>query len=103
MQNMNPSMPQMNEGCVLTCTVTECTFNQSEACHAPNINVGQTHPACDTFTTSDVQPVDQGMPDIAVCNVSVCEFNQSNDCKAPGITVAHHSNHADCLTFRNSM
>lgn len=94
---------QMNEGHVLTCTVTECSFNKEEACHAPNINVGDMHPTCDTFTTQNVQGAPSEMPDVAVCNVADCKFNQSNDCMAPGITVAHHSGHADCLTYRESM
>jgi len=93
---------QMEQGHVLTCTVMECSFNQNEVCYAPNIDVGETHPTCDTFTTQSVQMAQQGMPDVAVCNVTECMFNQSRDCAAPGITVDHHSNHADCLTFRSS-
>ncbi len=95
-------MQQMNEGHVLTCMVMECTFNQQEVCHAPNINVGETHPSCDTFTTGNALPIPQGMPDVSVCNVTECKFNQSNDCMAPGITVAHHSGHADCFTYRST-
>lgn len=90
------------EGHVLTCTVTECTYNQSEVCHAPNIDVGEMHATCDTFTTGQARPVPQGMPDIAVCNVVDCQFNENRDCMAPGITVAHHSEHADCFTYRAS-
>jgi hypothetical protein len=93
----------MDEGHVLTCTVTECSYNRMEVCHAPNINVGDNHPACDTFTTSNASLNESGMPDVAICNVLECQFNENNDCMAPGITVAHHSNHADCLTFRPSM
>lgn len=91
---------QMEQGHVLTCTVMECSFNQNEVCYAPNIDVGEMHPTCDTFTTQSVQTAPQGMPDVAVCNVTDCQFNQNKDCAAPGITVNHHSNHADCLTYR---
>lgn len=94
-------MEQMNEGHVLTCTVTECSYNQNEVCYAPNIEVGDSHPTCDTFTTQSAQPVSQGMPDVSMCRVTQCQFNQNEDCMAPGITVAHHSEHADCLTFRS--
>lgn len=94
-------MQQMNEGHVLTCTVTECSYNQSQLCHAPNITVGDAHPMCDTFTTTQVQPADVEMPDVETCNATDCKFNQSKDCMAPGITVAYHSEHADCLTYRS--
>lgn len=93
---------EMEDGHVLTCSVTECTYNQGEVCHAPNINVGDMHPTCDTFTTMSAQPIEQGMPDVALCNVVDCKFNQNKDCVAPGITVSHHSGHADCFTYRSS-
>lgn len=92
---------QMEEGHVLTCMVTECSYNQNEVCFAPQIDVGDMHPTCDTFTKAQAQPVTQGMPDVATCNVTECKFNQSKDCMAPGITVSNHSGHADCFTYRS--
>ncbi|MDI6715911.1 MAG: DUF1540 domain-containing protein [Actinomycetota bacterium] len=94
---------QMEIGRVLTCTVNECSYNKNNVCHAPDINVGEMHPTCDTFTQEAVSPIAQGMPDVSVCNVTECRFNLNNDCTAPGITVAHHSEHADCLTYRTGV
>ncbi|MHB9003556.1 MAG: DUF1540 domain-containing protein, partial [Coriobacteriia bacterium] len=37
---------------VVTCDVMECSYNKNECCCAPSIEVGDQHPACDTFTTS---------------------------------------------------
>ncbi|MEW5705441.1 MAG: DUF1540 domain-containing protein [Actinomycetota bacterium] len=93
-------MQQMERGHVLTCSVAECSYNANEVCHAPNINVGATHPTCDTFTLGNVNQAPLGMPDVSICSVTNCQFNKNNDCMAPGITVAHHGTHADCLTFR---
>ncbi|MBE0447377.1 MAG: DUF1540 domain-containing protein [Actinobacteria bacterium] len=93
-------MAQMQEGRVLTCMVTECNYNKGEICYAPSINVGASHPTCDTFTIQNVQMAPRGLPDIEVCDITDCQFNQNNDCMAPGITISHHSGHADCLTFR---
>ncbi|MEW5705640.1 MAG: DUF1540 domain-containing protein [Actinomycetota bacterium] len=53
----------------------ECGYNRSEVCHAPDINVGEQHPTCDTFTQQLTSLVAQGMPDVSVCNVTQCRFN----------------------------
>ncbi|HOJ21268.1 MAG TPA: DUF1540 domain-containing protein, partial [Armatimonadota bacterium] len=37
---------------VKNCDVTECFYNQARKCHAGAINVGGSHPQCDTFTQS---------------------------------------------------
>lgn len=94
-------MQQMNEGHVVTCVVNECGYYKDGMCRAPSIDVGDMHPTCDTYTTQQVSQAELEMPDIATCKVTDCRFNQSQDCMAPGITVAHHSGHADCLTYRS--
>ncbi|MHB0976506.1 MAG: DUF1540 domain-containing protein [Candidatus Aquicultorales bacterium] len=91
-----------NEGHVLTCTKTDCAYNQDEICYAPGIEVGDMHPTCDTYTTSGGQPSQEPMADVSTCNVTECQFNTNKDCMAPGITVADHSGHADCFTYRSS-
>lgn len=90
------------DGCVLTCTVTQCSYNKTEECHAPNIEVGEDHPACDTYTTQPVQDAKKEAM-VAQCHVSECTFNNDQDCHARGITVAMHSGHADCYTYRPEM
>lgn len=96
-------MNQQGKAPVVTCTVTECSYNQQQKCMAPNIEVGDSHPQCDTFTTSGgVRPMQQDMSTVGLCNVTQCSFNDSTQCQAPGITVTHHTNHADCSSYRPS-
>lgn len=90
------------DGCVLTCAVTQCSYNDAEECCAPDIQVGDDHPMCDTFTTSAVQKTREESA-VARCMVTDCNFNQGQDCHARGITVGTHSGHADCVTFRPEM
>lgn len=94
-------MGQQGHAPVVTCTVTECSYNEQEKCCAPQIEVGDQHPQCDTFTTSQaVQAVQQEMSKVGTCHVMQCSFNTQQQCQAPGITVTHHSNHADCTSYR---
>ena len=94
---------QMQQGNapVVTCTVTDCSYNASERCCAPQIEVGDSHPQCDTYTTSGgVQAMQQEMSKVGTCHVTQCSFNTTEMCQAPGITVTHHSSHADCSSYR---
>lgn len=100
---MSQQEQKIERGHVLTCMVLECSYNRSEVCHAPDINVGEQHPTCDTFTKQSASPMAQGMPDVSVCNVTQCRFNSNNDCMAPGITVIDHDGHADCATYRTGV
>jgi hypothetical protein len=87
-------------GCVLTCIAADCSYNMELECLAPKIEVGDDHPTCDTFThTPQVQRAQEEAL-VATCKVTQCTFNDSMHCKARGITVDHHSQHADCVTFR---
>lgn len=85
---------------VLACSMNECAFNREKQCHALAINVGGSHPACDTFTNSSSRA---GIPEttagIGACKVGSCKFNTALECSAPGITVGHHEKHADCKTY----
>jgi hypothetical protein len=87
------------KGPVMTCTVTDCSYNRFEACHAPGITVGDCHPACDTFTVGPAS-IDAGEACVQQCKVDDCMFNQAMDCHAAGVTVSFHSAHADCITYR---
>jgi len=94
-------MEQQGNAPVVTCTVTECSYNDQEKCCAPQIEVGDEHPQCDTFTTSgSVRAMQQEMSKVGACRVRQCSFNTQQQCEAPGITVTHHSNHADCTSYR---
>lgn len=88
------------DGVVLTCTVTDCSYNQAEECHADQIQVGGDHPTCDTFTNSGVVETSRAEGDVGSCDMTQCHFNSDSDCDAAGVTVSWHEQHADCMTFR---
>lgn len=92
---------QQQNGMVLACTVENCAWWKNRQCHAPKIEVGSTHPMCDTFTEQmQVDQADIDEPRVAMCSVQECKFNdQGQECSAPGITVGHHADHADCDTY----
>ncbi|MDR3686540.1 MAG: DUF1540 domain-containing protein [Coriobacteriia bacterium] len=91
---------QMAEGHVLTCLADDCSYNCREVCCAPAVEVGEDHPACDTFTTGAVE-IRQAEPGVRDCKVMDCHFNSSESCMAAGVTMITHSGHADCATFRH--
>lgn len=103
-QGWNQNSQSQKGGAVVTCTVMECSYNQQEFCCASQIEVGDEHPSCDTFTTDGPHTSrPSGLSQVSSCHVTDCSFNSSQDCSAPGITVTQHSNHADCLSFRPQM
>ena len=53
------------DGMVLTCKVTECSYNDAEACRAKRIEVGSPHAMCDTFTTGTPPEQESDMADVA--------------------------------------
>ncbi len=88
------------DGCVLTCTMSDCSYNADMECWAPQIQVGDSHPTCDTYTHDDTARRSQTESMVAMCGVGQCTFNEDMHCHARGITVGQHSQHADCVTFR---
>lgn len=88
------------QGPVLTCQKRDCSYNQNECCYANQIQVGDDHPKCDTYTTGQVQQRAQQTAKVGTCYVNSCHFNTSQSCHAAGITVADHTGHADCYTMR---
>lgn len=93
-------MAMDEHGTVVTCLVTDCSYNKGEECEAPGIEVGDNHPECDTYTQDAVNPIQPGMSHVQKCQVEQCTFNMGMQCDAPGITVNYHSDHADCETYR---
>jgi hypothetical protein len=91
-----------HDGCVLTCTAAECSYNEDLECHAQQIQVGDDHPTCDTYTTGQAMGFQKQQEEsvVMMCKVAQCNFNTSDQCHARGITVDHHAQHADCVTFR---
>jgi hypothetical protein len=92
-------MAEMMEAHVLTCLAEDCSYNCRDECCAPQVEIGEDHPKCDTFTTGEVR-VREGEPRIQDCMVADCHYNSEMACHAAGITLSAHSDHADCATFR---
>ncbi|HBN08984.1 MAG TPA: DUF1540 domain-containing protein [Cyanobacteria bacterium UBA8530] len=87
---------------VKLCDVLECCFNRDKKCHAGAIQVGDDHPACDTFTTGKNKAgVENMVANVGACKIDACTFNNNLECGAPGITVGHHGSHADCQTYKH--
>lgn len=84
---------------VSRCEVDKCFYNRERLCHAPAINVGGSHPNCDTFITKVDHINRQTTGMVGACHVSQCRFNADLTCNAAGIVVAYHTDHADCDTF----
>ncbi len=88
------------DGCVLTCTVADCCYNENLECYAQQIEIGDSHPTCDTYTPGQQKQPSDHEGFVMDCKVQQCHFNQGEQCHARGITVDFHSQHADCVTFR---
>lgn len=84
---------------VKKCDMLECYYNREKKCHAGAINVGGSHPQCDTFTISPQHIPLEEQAQVGACKVTNCKYNQDMSCHASGIDVSHHDQHADCCTF----
>lgn len=87
-------MPPVN-----LCDMTECFFNQGRKCHASAINIGGSHPQCDTFTASGKHASPAPTAMVGACKVEQCRYNTDMQCTAQSIAVGQHLMHADCKTF----
>jgi hypothetical protein len=84
---------------ISSCDELDCFYNRGQACHAPAINVGATHPKCDTFTKSGNHIARQTPGHVGACHVAACRHNSELTCSAPAIVVRRHGDHPDCDTF----
>ncbi len=85
---------------VSKCDVAECFYNAKNICHAPAINVGRDHPACDTYIKDSRHGGAIDMTgSVGACKIGHCRYNKDLICSAQSINVGHHENHADCKTY----
>lgn len=85
---------------VSSCDMGECFFNSDKKCHAPAINIGGSHPTCDTYIVNRRHGGDMELSAmVGACKVIQCKHNMDLCCGASGIAVGHHRRHGDCLTF----
>ena len=95
---MNAGLPP-----VARCEVSQCFYNRQTACHAPAINVGGPHPACDTFIDQqDAHITRSAVGLVGACHVADCRYNADLTCQAQAISVGNHAGHADCATYQPS-
>lgn len=83
------------------CNIVRCAFNQSSACHASAVTIGDgERPRCDTFEDAvekGGQPGDSGC--VGACKVRSCEYNTRLTCSAKSITVDWKGADPCCMTF----
>lgn len=88
---------------ISSCEVSSCFYNAGKMCHAPAINVGSEHAACDAFMADGKgrhsARKDVGM--VGACHIEECRFNDAMTCGAPSIVVLGHGTHADCGTYQH--
>lgn len=90
----------MNISKVSSCGMKECFYNKNSLCHAPAINVGGTHPRCDTFLAGSRHGGAMDMTAmVGACKVEDCRYNTELCCEAPSIDVGPHQGHGDCRTY----
>lgn len=86
---------------VSLCSATDCCYNQNQQCHAAAIMVGDSHPNCDTYTTTHCPAGAADLTgEVGSCKVQQCVFNTNLLCQAPAIEVGIHNDHADCRTYQ---
>ena len=88
---------------VSACSVSECSFNRDNNCHAKAITIGDaTFPGCDTFLNSSEHTQETvRIAGVGACKVRQCRYNEDLECSASHIAVGHKDNRAFCLTFAN--
>lgn len=91
-------MPQ-----ITNCSVAQCAFNHSQACHAVAIAVGDPtgDSTCDIFFEINTQTVVNELnAGVYACMHAECKHNTDYECVAPDIRVGLIEGRPDCLTFR---
>lgn len=86
---------------VLECSVTECTYNLNNNCHARAITIGDgVHPSCDTFFGSRHHTkAAMRTAGIGACKIEACQFNDDFECMTENIRVGRSKDEISCLTF----
>ncbi len=87
---------------VSRCSVSECSYNEDESCHALAITVGDKpdESKCDTFIQSDIHGgFKKTVAGVGACKASDCRFNERLECVSPNIQVGVQDGNSTCLTF----
>ncbi len=97
-------MTTMEMPAVSECTVSECSYNEHQGCHAYAITVGGADGAadCATFVPLDAKGgLPRVVPQVGACSRADCVHNASLECSASGIRVGSGpgDHAANCLTY----
>ena len=83
------------------CTVSQCTYNVNNNCHAKAITIGDAaRPGCDTFFAASAHNREtKRISGVGACKVSQCKHNNDYECSATNIDVGYSSDKILCLKF----
>ncbi|MDR3360963.1 MAG: DUF1540 domain-containing protein [Bifidobacteriaceae bacterium] len=88
---------------VAECSVTDCAYNQVEACHAGAVTIAgpSGRAGCATFIPLTVKGgFTAATAAVGACQHLECAHNSDLECAAPAIQVGlRGATEADCLTF----
>lgn len=84
---------------ISACSVSTCSYNDSDACHAGAITIGGDHAHCGTFVEISFRSGIERTGLVGACHRTECTFNADLTCGAASITVGAADDVADCLTY----
>ncbi|QWC84532.1 DUF1540 domain-containing protein [Nocardioidaceae bacterium] len=91
-------MPTMQLPIVSTCSISGCSYNHDQDCHAGAITVlGDT--GCGTYVAEGRGAGTEGRAQVGACHRSACTHNENLECAAPKVEIGAGGDTADCLTF----
>ncbi|GAB2640799.1 DUF1540 domain-containing protein [Gordonia jinhuaensis] len=95
-------MPHITE-----CTVSECSYNTDENCHAFAISVGGTNGTadCSTFIPLSTRGgLEVAAPQVGACQRVDCKHNVNLECSAVAVRIGSGDNAdtANCLTYEKA-
>ncbi|MCT2584606.1 DUF1540 domain-containing protein [Actinophytocola gossypii] len=97
-------MTTMEMPAVSECTVSRCSYNAHDGCHAFAITVGGSDGAadCGTFVPLTAKGgLPKVVPQVGACSRTDCVHNADLECSAPDIRVGpgEGDHAANCLTY----
>lgn len=96
MLNITLEMPAVAE-----CGVSNCVYNQGNACHARAITIGDSLGAmCDTFLDSNPHTKGTYTAGVGACKMTDCNYNTDYECQTDSISVISVNKMAKCGTFK---
>lgn len=87
-------MPRVSE-----CTVSGCSYNDHDGCHAFAVTVGQ-DTNCATFIPLDVKGgLSKVVSQVGACQRTTCIHNEGLECAATSVRMGAGAEAATCLSY----